>query len=250
MAAVRSTLAHTIMVAGKEKTVIVKGKFGNTTSTFFPAAGAVDPVDGRNRTAVQLTWIAAHDAATGDFASATETGDFVGDRTFNATDFNIARLLVLFTTSTIGTDTITSATFSLANTASAKTDTDASSMHVVASTPSTNSDVVVADFDQFGTTSFGSKTILSWTDTDTTYNDITLNATGIAAIATAGTTKFGVRSGMDMTNTTPTIPGGNRVFVYFADQAGTATDPKLVVVHAGAAGGGKAGSLLLMGAGV
>ena len=62
--AILETIAHNVKIVGKVNATIVKNKIGNTTSTFYPAAGAVEPVDGYVYRDVPLTsWADIRDGA-------------------------------------------------------------------------------------------------------------------------------------------------------------------------------------------
>lgn len=154
----------------------------------------------------------------------------------------MARSIFLFDTSALPDgDDISGAVFSL--TSIAKTDDlngGASSNSVsvlVASTPASNTSLATSDYSQLGSTDFGRSVILDNIVSDgSTYNDITINSTGRATISKTGITKFGLRFGWDFDNTTTglTWSSGDRTRVgwYYADEAGTSRDPKLVVTHA------------------
>lgn len=231
--ATRQSLAHTLKLVAKENTKIIKGKVGNTTSTFFPDPNVESTsVDGRILTDAQVTWATVRGLTTSPTVNDSEAAQvFIRGTKFSAVDFRIGRSFFLFDTSAIpDTDTISSATFSLAALALGVSNVDAGNWDLVASTPASNTAIVEDDYDQLGTTlQATSMALSSWVDTDTTYNDLTLNATGLSSISKTGITKFGCRSSLDTSNTEPT--GGNQLGCYFADQAGTSADPKLVVVH-------------------
>lgn len=210
---------------------IVRGKRGNTTTTVFPDA---DPestsVDGNvvneepNETG---GWAAARDAATGDAASSSDTSGVI--RASVGVFYVVNRVFTLFDTSSIGSDTIDSATVSLyrddSNIAFANDET--TDIDCVSSSPASNTDITTADFDQVGSTVFGSFAMAS--TTVNTYFDITLDANGIANIDGSGVSKFGFRNSRDTDNAQPT--GQNRISVSMADTGGTTQDPKLVVEH-------------------
>lgn len=230
--ALLQSLEHTIGLVGKENTTIIKGSIGNTTSTFYPSAGAVSPVDGyiRNQNAV---WATARDAADGNLASATATALY-SHLNPDGTVYTIWRSIILFDTSAIAdTDTVDSATFSLYLTNTADAINDAYSYTgVVTSTPASNADVVTADFDQLGTVLQAPS--LDHTGLSTAaYKDFTFNATGISNISKTGVSKFGIREGHDIENqsvaVSPDRVSGN--YWSAADETGTTQDPKLVVVH-------------------
>ncbi len=94
-------------------------------------------------------------------------------------------------------------------------DADTETLHIVASNQNDPTNLVLADYDQLGTISFGSMLVSAWNANGN--NDIQLNAAGIAAISKTGYTKFGLRFGRDIANTAPT--GGNRVIFTIATVA-------------------------------
>ena len=107
-----------------------------------------------------------------------------------------------YDTSSIGSDTISSATLSLydSNTFD-NSDTNATS--IVGNTTAANNDYVVGDYDQFGTAKYA--TDIAWASYNhNAYNNFAFNATGTAAINTSGVTKIGVRVDKDISATEPT----------------------------------------------
>lgn len=239
--AIGESLAHTIKVSKREGQ-IVPGKIGNTTLTVYPDA---DPetttVDG-----VVYTNGGADDTfsnlrtAAGTVANDTTANSlfaYIGASTTSNQYSLLGRSIFLFDTSSIGAGaTISSATWSGYGTSTQDNLNGASSANsvlvLVASTPASNTALAAADYGQLGTTDFGrSVTQENWSTV--AYNDTTINASGIAAINKTGVTKFGIRYGWDFDNTTTGLTwassGIQKVYGYFADQTGTANDPKLVV---------------------
>lgn len=107
------------------------------------------------------------------------------------------------------------------------------SIDIYSSAPASNTALANADYGTLGTTSYTSAPI-SYASWASSYNDFTLNATGIAAIAKTGVSKFGAReSTYDAGNTAPTWSSGATMTMegYFADQTGSSNDPKLVVTY-------------------
>lgn len=261
--AIKQTLAHTISLVGKQDTQIIKSSVGNTTSTFYPDAGtgtAADGTAGWSGSDTAFATVRAHVGnAVNPDVNAAKADDVVNNyllRLLNgATDFNqlrqMNRALYSFSTGALGTDTIDSATFSIAAAGSTTIDgVNATNNSAVLDkvTPTNANNVVATDFDitRWATVEQSSNRILydNWA-ANTVYMDWTLNATGRGNINKSGITSFGLRDSIDFDNTglsgnTGTVQdGGNG---YFADQAGTTSDPKLVVVHSVAAGG--AGQLI------
>lgn len=238
--AVLQSLEHTLSVK-KEKfdsSKIVAGKIGNTTSTFYPSAGSVEPFDGdvRNQPA-QTSWATLRDATAGTY-SATESDavilmGYLDSGTSNGTWDGMTRGMVLFDTSTIGTDSISSATLSLYGNAANSVDNFGQGINIVSATPASTSEIVDEDYDQFGTTIFKDADISLATFDADQYHDFGLNASGIANIAKTGISKFGTRLSGDINNVEPTWENNVQAAAYIqsADTAGTTQDPKLVVEH-------------------
>ena len=238
--ALKNSLAHTISIVAKDSKNIVKGKIGNTTSTFYPDAGTGNTtVDGYCRMEDQASWASARDGA-GNNANATET-TFRAASYKDINGFSIYRGILTFDTSAIDTDdVISSVILSLYVSAVSDTDNDGQDyMNIVASAPANNNNVVSGDFDSLGTTKFATDIDLG-DFTTSAYNNFVFNATGILAVEKDGITKLGVREGHDIEDVsiaTDLPTNNNMLTVVSADETGTDTDPKLVVVHSAVAVG-------------
>lgn len=247
--AIRQDLAHTISLVRKENTQIVIGKIGNTTSTFYPNAdvestsvdGSSSYNDGTNPGTV---WATMRDAATGTGVNDATSPDTIFTRTTFVEWRNIGRAFLLFDTSTIGSDTIDSATISVNPDEVFNVNTTASwtkTVVLVASTPASNTAITTADYDQFGTTQLSDSSYDTSTLGVGSYASLTLNATGRAAVNGSGISKFGLRTGNDNANSEPTDSDGTDRYegmsIKSAETAGTTADPKLVVVHSAVSSG-------------
>lgn len=141
-----------------------------------------------------------------------------------------------FDTSSIGTNTISAAVLSLFGT-NKLGNLGATNFSIVSFAPASQSDFVNADYAvaNFGSTVYGTVTFSAFSTT--AYNDFTLDANGRTYINKTGNTMFGARTGFDVDNSPPewSSLAATSFSVYFADNAGTANDPKLVVTHAGVA---------------
>jgi len=199
-----------------------------TTYTFYPDA---DPetttVDGSVAHELGATWAAARDGAGNAAYPSVTAGVFSGSVKWSASNWEVDKGFTLFDTSSIPDgDTISSATMSYyQHTAGNNVNTDGDTAHVVSAAPASNTNLVAGDFTTAGSASYGSLAFASWTND--AYNDISLNASGIAAISKTGVTKFALRSQRDIDNSAPT--GVNWRYGAFAETAGTSQDPKLVV---------------------
>ena len=159
------------------------------------------------------------------------------------------RSIFLFDTSAIGVgSTINSATLSLFGSSKLDESGSAPSYNIYTSTPNSNTALVSGDYGQFGTVA--QATAITQANISTTeYNDWALNSTGLTNISKTGISKFGLRTVFDADNTAPTWGSAqvSRIVLQSADTAGTANDPKLVVIYTLVAGGG--GNLTMLGVG-
>lgn len=231
-----------------------------TTSTFYPNANietvSVDGTCEENNGDPGLDWSviiaaagdAADDSTAGqDYCNKTEHGS--GTQQFR----RLRRSIFLFDTAALpDTDAISAATLSLFTGPTPYVINDGSSptLCVVSSAPLTNLAIVAGDFDSLGSTAFSDAPAYT-SFSGSVYAVLTLNATGIAAIAKTGVTKFGTKEATyDLTGTAPANSAAGNVhgfLVFFAEQTGTSNDPLLTVTHAVPATGYK--NLMLLGVG-
>ena len=212
---------------------------GGTDTIFRPDADTEsNSVDGHIGFAGlddRIDWAAA---TTDDGSAVTQTRDSHG--TINATAFqrsgtweDFTRAFLLFNTASIGSDVVSAAVLAFT---SSQTTTSATEQtwSVVSSTPASNTALVAADYDNVGSTSFGSIEADSGVTTDSsTYNAITLNGSGEAAISTSGVTKLAMRWYADLADAEPSSgTNGCQIQMLSADTSGTSKDPKLTVTHA------------------
>lgn len=209
--------------------------YGFDTLTAYPDANPeTTTVDGRFYTYTLSTWQLTHDASASDGADdnlASAQSLYAKDNDTGPSR-QINRAMYLFDTSALPDGaSVSAATLSIYEIAAGnQSDALGQDIHICSSTPASNTALTTADFDQFGSTSFGSKDQGTWADD--AYNEISLNATGLAAISKTGITKFGMRYSSDINNSRPG-PSTNYSYItnYFADQTGTTNDPKLVVTY-------------------
>lgn len=169
-------------------------------------------------------------AATSATDSDTTFRVFVSAHPTEAGYDNCWRAIHLYDTSSLGAGaTIDSAVCSFVSNSTTNGWTD--SISLCASAPASNTAIVTGDHVNYGSTDFGNKTLASITADSSTYNNITLNASGLAAISKTGITKFGYRLTRDLTATDPSAEGNSNVTFFAAEQSGTSTDPKLVVTY-------------------
>ena len=234
--AILQSLAHIISLVGKDGANIVKGKVGNTTSTFYPDA---DPettsVDGtQRRRGVDETWATIRGgAATAGEDAATDIPTLAQGSTTTNQWAGLDRGFFLFDTSAIPDgDTIDSATISLYGKAGGGTALTVTG-NIYSSSPASNTAIVAGDFGLVGTTQFSTGIAIgSWSIT--AYNNYALNASGLAAIDKTGVSKFSHCLQEDRANSAPSwVSGATGDLRTKAAEAvaGTTEDPKLVVEH-------------------
>ena len=168
----------------------------------------------------QTDWATAKSQTTGS------TTNFVVDNTkVSANNFQLSRGFFWFNTASLGQGATISAAVFRHPAITNNTNDEAITVHVVGHT-GTETTIATGDFDLIGTTSYGS-VLMSGLSTSVT-TDISLNATGLAAINKGGNTAIGLIGSLDKDNTTPT--GINQYTI-------TPTDPVLEVTYTPASGG-------------
>lgn len=154
-------------------------------------------VDGYTGVAGQDTDIATLSAVAGVVAA--DVGQNIGASLAASTTTDqfatIVRGFILFDTSSLSGATVSSATLKL-NVESKSTDLGDVDVHVVSANPASNTALAASDHSTVGSTSFGSVNTSVLTAGQTV--EITLNASGIAAINTSGVTKFALRNAWDL----------------------------------------------------
>ena len=228
-------LEHIITLVGKDGSHIEKGKIGNTTSSFSPADGQNEPVDGITRYN-NSSFATARSTANG--SSVDDTGSTISIATNYLTggQYYIRRGYFGFDTSSLGSDTIDSAVLTLYGFGKEDGDDESVIIDSVAN-PDNTAALAVGDYDinNFGGNTFASINFTSYL-TSGGANDFTLSEDGKAYIAAnVGVFFLATRASGDVNNSAPT--GANDVTAYYADQSGTSLDPVLIIEHSGGGGG-------------
>lgn len=107
------------------------------------------------------------------------------------------------------------------------TDPNTDTLRLVPTTQASETSLGNDDYDQCGTTDYGTMAFASLTTS--AYNSISLNATGLAAIPVTGYFKIGLRSEDDIAGNVPTNYGS--VSVRFSEYTGSASDPYFRIVY-------------------
>lgn len=236
-AAVEQTLLHTLRIIAKPGRPRKQGP-GTTTSTFYPDA---DPettsVDGRAlRGTVDETFSVIRGGAgtsASDVLDNVYAGFLRASTTASQYD-TLHRGFFVFDTSAIpDADNVSSVTISLHG-VSKDSALGTPNLIIVSATTASNTALAAGDFAiaGFGVTSYASVTYAAFSTT--AYNDLGLNAAGLANISKTSVSKFGTMLSWDFDNsfTGSWVSGaGSSFIVYTAEQAGTTSDPKLVVEH-------------------
>src|SRR3990167_705514 len=254
--ATKQTIAHAIKVSAKDGRKIVKGRIGNTITTFYPNAdadGGKTSMDGVAQVVNGANWETVRDGTTAGTAPDNGATIIVGTR-HDAGGVTLRRGFFLFDTSSIpDTDPINSSTLSVTmNATFSNTDNDGNDFFaVVKPCPEANTSLTANDYDNFRDTTNSScpravDTAMtqysaqldfgSFVTDSATYNDFVINAAGIASTSVTGITYYGLVEGHDLLDD-PIVGAseGNYVGVIMADTADTTADPKLVVNHGVAA---------------
>lgn len=177
-------------------------------------------------------WGTAHDAAAAGTLDPDRIYATAYWRTVDSL-YYIQRGFMDFDTSTIGTDTVTSASVFLYGSAVAAGDTLSRTINIFSSNSSAT--LAVGDYDQAGTTEYATD-IAHTSISVVAYNEFVMNATGIAAIDGGGTTKLSSREAtFDAPNSAPGTKQNIYCFFYSSATAGTSTDPYLRVTYGAAA---------------
>lgn len=238
--AILLALEHTISVK-KEKfdgKKIIAGKIGRSTLIVYPDAGTGGTtVDGAviSYQSPEVSWNTLRSSNGTNAYPNIGSGAFIefyvgtGD---NWQDL-IRSVFTLDTSPLTSNAIISSAVFSVYGTEKNQ-QLGETNIGLVSSNPANNNNLVASDFNiaNFGTTLFASY-ISQANFSVSGYNNFTLNEDGLSAISKTGITKFGLRSYHDISNSEPTKAPDKKTNMigYYADQTGTANDPKLVIEY-------------------
>lgn len=221
-----------------------------TTTTAYPDANPeTTTCDGVVRAENTTTYSLARDAATGTSASDTIASDaFITNYKVSASSWYVRRGFFGFNVSSVGSDTMSAVVFSICGSGDNFENVDTDGIEIVSGSPASNTALSTGDFDAIGSTSYATKLLSAWDKTINTYNNFTLDSTGISYVDGWSSVGFLVtRSTKDLSNTAPT--GGNACNCLYAETSSTTSDPKLVITHSAGGGGSLVPSMATLGVG-
>ena len=226
-AALEQTLHELINITGKDNKNMIKGKVGNTVSTFYPdASPETTSVDGHaGSQGSAISWASRR---TSSGTNSDDSGTIMDVRTYNPSSgfINLFRGIILFDTASIpDTDGIDSATLSI----NVNWRIGSRNWYLVTSNPASNTAIASSDYDytDFGTTNLADAISYASTGAKTT----NLNASGLAEISKTGITKFGIRTDFDADDVDLGNGFGDSGGGIYTSEQGTTFRPKLVVTH-------------------
>jgi len=235
----KSYLVRAISIKGKDGKNIVKGKVGNTVSTFFAGGG-----DGRIEDRSSTSWDVVHDKSTATYTAHYDRSIEAKSSKRSDGNFAIARGFFPFDTSALGvSEVINSAILSLYITNVIDQDNDGDDfLGIVQTTQVSNTTLSLSDYSKCGdinNPTEGANRIDLGDITTAQYTDFTLTETGRGWISKTGFTKLGIREGHDILDN-PFVGGNNTnnyVNISGSETVGTLEDPTLTIDHTTLAAG-------------
>lgn len=213
-------------------------EFANTLTAYPDPNPETTTVDGWCYHNPSTTdWATSHDATASSNAYDSLGAAVISvSRTSGSSILRFARFFALFSTGAMGSGaTVTAAILSIWPTAKSNGDNDGDDwLNVVQSSPASNTAITTADFDQCGAVSNpteGATRIDLGSISTGAYCAWTLDATGRGWISATGITRLGLREGHDCLNSPIADNSTNSIDIIEAENAGTSSDPKLVVTY-------------------
>lgn len=202
------------------------------SSTFYPDPHTeTTSVDGELYKDNSTTWSTVRNATESNWGGDSGSGNNVRDHIGNGNGpdhYGIRRAFLLFDTSALPDGaSITSASLNVFISGYSAAGSE-KRMYVVSSNPASNTSISYDDYDLIGSTSFGES---DGSYSINTYEPITLNSSGLAAITKTGVSKFALRTYNDFNNVPSTNSNELDIDFWSAERGGTGEDPKLVVVY-------------------
>jgi hypothetical protein len=209
------------------------------TDTFFPDANPeTTTVDGTVGVSGASQTFASIRSAAGSLSNDSDTTGNQSmriDASATTDEYDgMRRSIYLFDTSSLDDSaTINSATFSIKHNTVVNQFASTTNLNLSTVNPASNTALVDADYNiaNYGSTKLSDTGYSLASITLNTYEDLVLNASGLAEVSTTGVTKLSLRSENDIDNSAPTWGSGDidTSLVDQADKTGTSDDPKLVI---------------------
>jgi len=195
------------------------------TTTFYPNAGGEGYVRNYGE-----SWSTIRSAATG-YEANSDTSNIQIHSTvtlFASNVYYISRAFLPFDTSAIPDgDVIESVQLKIA--VGSTSDNTNGLIGLVQSTQASNTALTTADYDAIGSTEGATRI-----DIDSAgWKTFTLNSTGRGWISKTGYTKLGIRTSLDLDDTTPTDDSNETSFTFFSRDYNISYCPRLIVTHWG-----------------
>jgi hypothetical protein len=200
---------------------IIKGKIGSTTTTIYAESGGDGAIDASGTNFATL-----RGQANGDSADKTNLNLRLCYSIFSSPDYTLYRGYAPFISTIAADQQIDSASFW--GFGSFKTDNNSQSIVLVKTTQASPTDLVVSDWSKTSANEIASrKTIADFTATD--WNEWVI--TDLTFITLTGTNiLIGSRISKDVDNVAPGT-SADTAGILSANNTGTTSDPKLVIVH-------------------
>lgn len=188
-------------------------------------------LDGYVSNLFQTTWVAVHDATSGTDVDKTSVSAVIRAEEPAGETFHMARFFLVFDLSTIsGSAMLASDAVTLVTNITSITATgdDYKTLHLVSSTQASNTDLVLGDFDQRGSTNWATPVVGAVGS-----NTLTLNTTGRSALQSAfgGYFKMCIIMKYDFDNTDPAVGDGRIGSIDTVDNATPGNRPTLNFVN-------------------
>jgi hypothetical protein len=202
----------------------------HATSTFYPDANPESTsVEGYCWDSGGSGWADSRNETTAGSVNDHGTTFFAA---YIANNYQILRQYALFDTASLGSGaTVSAGVVSIFG--KGRDDNDDEKVCLTGGAPASNTAIVGGDYDGYDALNSPTEFITrldigSWSTS--AYNDMTLNAAGIARIAVADVTKFMFRQSGDVDNAAQ-ASNTNSAYAHSSEVADTTSDPKMVVTH-------------------
>jgi RHS repeat-associated protein len=239
--ALKQIIGKAAATIGWKDSDIEAGKVGNTTSVFYseghPETTVVDGYLEHSTAAAGVSWASLVSAAGTTFndndGGSLFPVNFWAGTTAGQWRQNL-RVIILFDTSSIGSDVVSSTTLSLFGISLDNANGLNPDFNVYTASPTSNTSLAASDYATIGSEPYldTSFPVGSWNTSG--YNVLTFNSAGTEAVNTNGITRLGLKNAnYDAANVAPTWTSNANPYIraWTTDWTGTTQDPVLIVTH-------------------